>query len=396
MSKQWITVRIKQKGECKCIPWRNLRYLILAHPDGKKKVDVFALSIYELVIFPRALGHVDEAVSDLFDWLGKGVTPVPVILAETFRYLNACRRAGEDKFIGCAQLLIAWFYIHFWKVYKVSYQVFSGHYSPLKEIVATPRRDDISEENWIAILQNLQEDYVEWRAHWLIPDGILYRCRSFDWVLLLGIWGAVGYAPLLVLRQYNSRQFVPATYDLAQCEFSYRGDNYKKKVKEISQAWNQVHRMKRLAVGSMTTPEYGEWRGKRINDNISELNLEGVRPMEEYLQVIPSELEIIKQDFEKRNLELEKKIERVEEEKMHLRLDVDVQKLEDEKFKKWKNKVEEDLDSLKTDYKKLRVSMRTAGLGKTSEQWRQEIRKKETKPISGKESPGRLKFRKRP
>ncbi|MBA0575475.1 hypothetical protein Golob_000025 [Gossypium lobatum] len=35
------------------------------------------------------------------------------------------------------------------------------HYSPLKEIVATPRRDDILEENWTAILQNLQEDDVE-------------------------------------------------------------------------------------------------------------------------------------------------------------------------------------------------------------------------------------------
>ncbi|MFQ6622941.1 hypothetical protein Gotur_001753 [Gossypium turneri] len=54
---------------------------------------------------------------------------------------------------------------------------------------------------------------------------------------------------------------------------------------------------------------------------------------------------------------------------MHLRLDVDVQKLEAEKLKKGKNKVEEDLDSLKTDYKTLRISMRTVGLGKTSEQW---------------------------
>ncbi|MBA0576632.1 hypothetical protein Golob_027591 [Gossypium lobatum] len=33
----------------------------------KKRVDVFALSIYELVVFPKALGHVDEVVSDLFD-----------------------------------------------------------------------------------------------------------------------------------------------------------------------------------------------------------------------------------------------------------------------------------------------------------------------------------------
>ncbi|MBA0672253.1 hypothetical protein Goklo_025152 [Gossypium klotzschianum] len=78
--------------------------------------------------------------------------PVPAILAKTFRSLNACRRAGEGRFIGCVQLLIAWFHSHFWKVNRVSYRVFSGHYSSLKEIVATPRRDDISEENWTAIL----------------------------------------------------------------------------------------------------------------------------------------------------------------------------------------------------------------------------------------------------
>ncbi|KAK5838301.1 hypothetical protein PVK06_007030 [Gossypium arboreum] len=51
---------------------------------------------------------------------------------------------------------------------------------------------------------------------------------------------------------------------------------------------------------------------------------------------------------------------------MQLGLDVDIQKLEVEKLKKRKNKVEEDLDSLKTDYKKLRLSITTAGLGKTS------------------------------
>ncbi|MFQ6657472.1 hypothetical protein Gotur_027131 [Gossypium turneri] len=103
------------------------------------------------MIFPRALGYVDEAVIDLFDRLDKGATPVPTILAETFRYLNACRRA-----------------------------IFSENYSPLKNIVATPRRDDISEENWITLLQNLQEEDVEWKAHWFIPDEILYRCGSFD------------------------------------------------------------------------------------------------------------------------------------------------------------------------------------------------------------------------
>ncbi|MBA0765347.1 hypothetical protein Gotri_014560, partial [Gossypium trilobum] len=127
--------------------------------------------------------------------------------------------------------------------------------------------------------------------------------------------------------------------------------------------------MKSLAASSMTTPEYNKWWVKRINDNVPRPSSENSQSIEEHLQVVPSELEIIKQDFERRNGELEKKIEQMEEEKMNLRLDVDVQKLEVEKLRKGKNKAEDDLDDLKTDYKKLCLSMRTDRLGKTSEQW---------------------------
>ncbi|MBA0786362.1 hypothetical protein Gotri_025003, partial [Gossypium trilobum] len=102
----------------------NLKDLILAHIDTKKKVDVFALSVYDLVVFPKALRHIDEAVTDLFDRLDKRVTPV----------------------------------------------------------------------------LNLQEEDIEWRAHWMLLDEILYRCGDFDWVPLLGIWGVIGYAPLLTRR----------------------------------------------------------------------------------------------------------------------------------------------------------------------------------------------------
>ncbi|MFQ6668914.1 hypothetical protein Gotur_034378 [Gossypium turneri] len=153
-SEQWVAARIKQKGDSKCIPWKNLKDLILAHPDVKRKVDV---------------------------------TPVPAILAETFRSLNECWRTGEGRFIGCAQLLLAWFHSHFWRVDKVSYRVLSEDYSPLKEIVAILRWDDISEEKWMEILQNLQEEDIEWRAPWMLLDEILYRCGNFDWVPLLGI-----------------------------------------------------------------------------------------------------------------------------------------------------------------------------------------------------------------
>ncbi|KAL1133453.1 hypothetical protein V6Z11_A12G041800 [Gossypium hirsutum] len=219
ISEQWAAAQIQQKGDGKCIPWASLRDLILAHPDVKKRVDVLALSIYGLVIFPKAMGHINEAVVDLFDRLGKQNTPVPAVLAETFRSLSACRRAGEGRFIGCAQLLLVWFHSYFWK-----------DYSPLKEAVATPRRDDITEERWMEILQNLREEDVMWKAPWMVPNEVLYCCGSFDWVPFPGIWGVVGYAPLIVLRQYKARQFIPATQGLAQSDFSYKGDHYKKKM----------------------------------------------------------------------------------------------------------------------------------------------------------------------
>ncbi|KAG8483228.1 hypothetical protein CXB51_022210 [Gossypium anomalum] len=298
MSEQWINNKIKEKGESKCIPWGALKDLIQSHPDGGKRVDIFALSLYGLMVFPKALGYVDEATTDLLHQLSKQVTFVPAILAETFRSLNACRRASAD---------------------------------------------------------------------------------SFDWVPLLGIWGAIGYAPLLVLRQHGLRQFIPTAYELVQSEFAYKGDDYKRKVSDISSAWNKTCRLKGVAIGPTTTPEYVEWRGRRINDNIPRPSVEGARPIEEYLQVMPSELEIMKQEFERKNLELEKRIAKLEEEKIYLSLDVDVQKREVEKERKEKRKIEEDRDDLKEHYKKAQVSLKKARIGGSSNQLQKEVREEKSK-----------------
>ncbi|MBA0786777.1 hypothetical protein Gotri_025873 [Gossypium trilobum] len=67
----------------------------------------------------------------------------------------------------------------------------------------------------------------------------------------------------------------------------------------MSNTWKQIHLMKRIIVEAMTTPEYYGWRSKRINDNIPRPREERVRSIDEHLRVVPSELEIIKQDFEK-------------------------------------------------------------------------------------------------
>ncbi|KAE8676108.1 ATP-dependent zinc metalloprotease FTSH 4 [Hibiscus syriacus] len=124
----------------------------------------------------KTLGYIDAAVVELFEQLPKRVNPAPTILAETFRSLNHCRRTGGGRFIGCVQLLQ--------------------------------------------------------RAPWLFLGDVLFRCGDSDTMTLLGLWDAVGYAPLLALRQYEARQFVPITYGLARSEFGYHCDSYKKMIKK--------------------------------------------------------------------------------------------------------------------------------------------------------------------
>ncbi|MBA0754098.1 hypothetical protein Gogos_005385 [Gossypium gossypioides] len=62
--------------------------------------------------------------------------------------------------------------------------------------------------------------------------------------------------------------------------------------------------MKRLAVGLMTTPEYNDWWVTRINDNTPKSSQENSQSIEEHLRVVPSKLEIIRQDFKRRNVDL--------------------------------------------------------------------------------------------
>ncbi|KAG8501732.1 hypothetical protein CXB51_003903 [Gossypium anomalum] len=69
MTDAWAEKQIKKKNETVCIPWSSLRESVLSHPDILKRVNLFALAIYGLVIFPRVLEHIEVAVFDFFERL---------------------------------------------------------------------------------------------------------------------------------------------------------------------------------------------------------------------------------------------------------------------------------------------------------------------------------------
>ncbi|XP_052479551.1 uncharacterized protein LOC128034753 [Gossypium raimondii] len=203
MTDTWAEKQIKKKNEVSCVPWFSLWELVQNHPDVSKRVDLFALAVYGLVVFPKVLGHIEVAVVDFFEKLWQRVNPVPTILAETFRSLNACRRKGEGRFIGCAQLLNVWIFSHFWKVERTPFHMISKTFAALEAHLEKDWPKDVTEKHWVSVFQNLRVEDITWRAPWIRPSVLLYKCGNQDWMPLLGLWGGVGYAPLLVQRQLN-------------------------------------------------------------------------------------------------------------------------------------------------------------------------------------------------
>ncbi|KAG8472517.1 hypothetical protein CXB51_035266 [Gossypium anomalum] len=173
MGEQWITARIKEKGECKCISRDALKDLILTHPDETR----------------RALGYVDEATTDLFHRLSKGS-----LLA-----LRSWQRL---------------------------------------QILRTFSRKMLSRELRGRFLFRLGPSVGNLGCHWLYPFA---RAKT---------------AWIETVRTSNSW--------IGSSEFVYKGADYKRKVSEVSNAWNKTCRLKGVAIGPATTPEYVEWRGRGL------------------------------------------------------------------------------------------------------------------------------------
>ena len=69
-------------------------------------------------------------------------------------------------------------------------------------------------------------DNVTWKALWFKRNSALHDRGDKLWVPLLELWDVVSYTPLLVLRQFGSKQFILATYGLNHVEFDYGGPGY--------------------------------------------------------------------------------------------------------------------------------------------------------------------------
>ena len=97
---------------------------------------------------------------------------------------------------------------------------------------------------------------------------MLYDCGDNLWVPLLGVWGAISYAPLLVCRQYLSTQFIPATHGLTSLKFDYGIPGYVGRIMELAKIWKEPHQADPGKSSDRVTHGYITWRANRIKDAV--------------------------------------------------------------------------------------------------------------------------------
>ncbi|XVE98906.1 hypothetical protein REPUB_Repub03eG0149000 [Reevesia pubescens] len=102
-------------------------------------------------------------------------------------------------------------------------------------------------------------------------SAFVYKCGENPWVPLIGLWGAVSYAPLLVCRQFGSTQFIPMTHGLDSLEFDYKINGYMAMVCRIAEDWRKIWEYEAEKLSDKATLEYLRWKGMRVKDALAQL-----------------------------------------------------------------------------------------------------------------------------
>ncbi|MBA0755431.1 hypothetical protein Gogos_021215 [Gossypium gossypioides] len=68
----WAEKQIRKKNEVSSVPWFSLRDLVQNHPDILKRIDLFALAIYGLIVFPKFIPVTGGLAQSEFAFTGEG------------------------------------------------------------------------------------------------------------------------------------------------------------------------------------------------------------------------------------------------------------------------------------------------------------------------------------
>ncbi|EOX93592.1 Uncharacterized protein TCM_002471 [Theobroma cacao] len=180
---------------------------------------------------------------------------------------------------------------------------------PILEFCESEWPDCKRKEEWVTRLRSLMSIEVTWRAPWMPRMQVMYKCGDKSWVPLMGPWGAISYAPIMVRRQFGSEQFVPMTHQLDQLEFTYGEPKTLKRIEEIAQDWKKTCRVDQGRVTDEVTTGYHTWHDQRVKNVIHPPKNPSKHPINPEPQDVLLESELTRKRLEKEMMNMKRRHE---------------------------------------------------------------------------------------
>ncbi|KAH1198283.1 hypothetical protein GmHk_18G051889 [Glycine max] len=255
-------------------------------------MDVLALLIFGVVLFPNVDGLVGLAAIDAFlAYHHSKESPVVAVLADLFDTFDRRCEKSSARIICCLPALCVWLVSHL-------FQQDTRHPCPLlsHRSCTEKRRMD-----WDQLLAGIGSRTISWFPRWKEGrEGVLFSCGRYPNIPLVGTRGCINYNPTLAIRQLGYPMRGALTEE-SMSPFLVRdlGAQNSKTIQRIHKAWETPLRKDQELRGIRNgiIGGYHEWLKVRIRGLdwlaklkvVSEENFEAPEEDEE-VQALKSEL----------------------------------------------------------------------------------------------------------
>ncbi|KAH1254135.1 hypothetical protein GmHk_04G010639 [Glycine max] len=161
--------------------------------DWVPLMDVLALLIFGVVLFPNVDGLVDLAGIDAFlAYHHSKESPVVAVLADLFDTFDRRCEKSSARIICCLPALCVWLVSHL-------FQQDTRHPCPLLSHRSCTEKRRI---DWDQLLAGIGGRTISWFPRWKEgKEGVLFSCGGYPNIPLVGTRGCINYNPALAIRQ---------------------------------------------------------------------------------------------------------------------------------------------------------------------------------------------------
>ncbi|KAL5124012.1 hypothetical protein HKD37_02G004492 [Glycine soja] len=193
-------------------------------------MDVLALLIFGVVLFPNVDGLVDLAAIDAFlAYHHSKESPVVAVLADLFDTFDRRCEKSSARIICCLPALCVWLVLHL-------FQQDTRHPCPLLSHRSCTEKGRV---DWDQLLAGIGGRTISWFPRWKEgKEGVLFSCGRYPNIPLVGTRGCINYNPALAIRQLGyPMRGAPTEESMSPFLVRDLGAQNSKTIQRIHKAW---------------------------------------------------------------------------------------------------------------------------------------------------------------